>query len=254
MEKSLLKVETTNNSESSILIRLRDLEKQSQQRNLHIESNFLDEEELAQAYKEFPASNYIRYDGGYENARKKKVIFRVDMEDDFSDIVCIKADIDTRFRKITHRDILGALMGLQIARNTFGDFWIEEDSIYLYTSSSMAKFLIENFIKIANLSVTFYQIEEKPEQPFHTKKIQVVVSQPRLDAIVAALAHTSRNQAKEMIQAGKVQLNHVVLVSPDELCNNNVTISIRGVGRFEYLGIVSKTRKNRLVIEVNQYI
>ena len=57
-----------------------------------------------------------------------------------------------------------------------------------------------------------------------------------------------------MIQAGKVQLNHVVLVSPDELCNNNVTISIRGVGRFEYLGIVSKTRKNRLVIEVNQYI
>ena len=254
MEKFLLIVETTNNSESSILIRLRDLEKQSQQKNRHVESNFLDEEELAVAYKAFPESEYVHYDGGYEGARKKKVIFRVDREDDFSDIVCIKADVDMRFRKITHRDILGALMGLQIERSSFGDFWIEEDSIYLYTSSSMAKFLIENFIKIANLNVTFYQIDEKPIQQFHTKTIQVIVSQPRLDAIVASLAHTSRNHAKEMIQAGKVQINHVVLVSPNELCNNNVTISIRGIGRFQYLGIVQTTKKNRVVCELKQYI
>ena len=110
MEKSPLKVETNNNPETSILIRLRDLENQSQLKNRHVESNFLDEEELAIAFKAFPKSDYIRYDGGYKNARKKKVIFRVDVEDDFSDIVCIRADIDTRFRKISHRDILGALI------------------------------------------------------------------------------------------------------------------------------------------------
>ena len=254
MEKSHLKVETNNNSESSILIRLRDLENQSRQKNRHIESNFLDEQELAVAYTAFGESSYIRYDGGYPGARKKKVIFRVDLEDDFSDIVCIKADIDTRFRKITHRDVLGALMGLQIERNAFGDFWIEENHIYLYTSQSMAKFLIDNFIKIANLNVTFYQIDEHPIQVFQTKRIEVVVAQPRIDAIVAAVAHISRNQAKEMIQSGLVQINHVSLVSPNEVCDNNCTISIRGVGRFTYLGVNHETKKGRVVVALDQYI
>ncbi len=254
MEKFLLKAETNNNSESSILIRLHDLENQSRQKNRHIESNFLDEEEQALALKSFPESSYIHYDGGYEGARKKKVIFRVDLEDDFSDIVCICADIDTRFRKITHRDILGALMGLQIQRNTFGDFWIDDNHIYLYTSHLMAKFLIENFTKIANLNVSFYEIEEHPIQQFSTKRIQAIIAQPRLDAIVAALAHTSRKDAKEMIQAGRVQINHITLVSPGELCDNNCTISIRGVGRFRYIGIVQTTRKSRMVAEFDQYV
>ena len=123
---------TNRKEDIPILVRLRDLERQSEQQHRHIESFFLNEEELAIAQTEFKEGIYIRYDGGYENALKKKAIFLVDEEDSFSDIVCIQADIDQRFRKIGHRDILGALMHLQIDRHSFGDFWIADNHIYLY--------------------------------------------------------------------------------------------------------------------------
>jgi RNA-binding protein YlmH len=55
-----------------------------------------------------------------------------------------------------------------------------------------------------------------------------------------------------MIRAGLVQLNHVTLEEPDELCNNNVTISIRGIGRFTYAGSSRKTKSGRIAAEFLQ--
>lgn len=113
----------------------------------------------------------------------------------------------------------------------------------------MAEFLIDNLIRISNLNVSFYLIEDHPEQKFQYKKVTAIVSSLRLDAIVASLAHISRTDAKHMITQGLVQVNHVTLVEPDELCNNNCTISIRGKGRFRYTGSVHKTKKDRIVVE-----
>ena len=236
------------------LIRLRDLQKQSERRHMHEESFFLNEEELASVQSEFPESALIRYDGGYEGARKKKVIFLRDEEDGFSDIVCLKAETDQRFRTIGHRDILGSLMSLQIDRHSFGDFWMEENCIYLYTSDQMGRFLEDNLTRISRLNVSFHRIEEHPVQVFYTKKVDAVIASERLDAIVASLAHCSRNEAKEMIRQGKVQINHRVLEAPDKMCDNGNTISIRGTGHFTYQGVRNHTKKDRIVAEFLQDI
>lgn len=66
---------TNRKEDIPILVRLRDLERQSEQQHRHIESFFLNEEELAIAQTEFKEGTYIRYDGGYENALKKKLSF-----------------------------------------------------------------------------------------------------------------------------------------------------------------------------------
>ena len=237
-----------------VTARLADLERQRDRRYMHTESAFLNEEEQAEALLKFPESSLIRYDGGYPNARKKKVIFLRDEEDDFSDIVCIKAEIDQRFRSIGHRDVLGALMHLQIDRHSFGDFWIEQDCIYLYTSDSMASFLCENLIRISSLNVSFEKTEEHPVQQFYTREFEAVVPSARIDSIVAVLAKISRSEAQRMIRQERVQMNHRALVEPDELCDNDCTISIRGTGRFRYLGIVRKTRKDRIVVRFSQDI
>ena len=121
---------TEGKETESVLVHLRDLKKQSERRYMHTESGFLNEEELAAARREFPESALVRYEGGYPEARKKKVIFRKDEEDDLCDVVCISAETDLRFRTIEHRDILGALMSLQIDRRSFGDFWREERHIH----------------------------------------------------------------------------------------------------------------------------
>ena len=238
----------------SLAAHLEDLKEKSETWHRSLASSFLNEEEQAAMQKIFPESALIRYDGGYPGARKKKVIFLADEEDDFSDITCIKAKIDQRFRKIGHRDILGALMSLQIDRHSFGDFWIDDDWIWLYTSPSMARFLIDNLIRINQLSVSFEETDERPVQQFAVKKIQTVAASERMDAIVAALAHCSRSQAKEMIRQGLVQVNHITLEEPDFLAYNNVTISIRGIGRFTYLGAVRRTRSDRIAVEFLQSI
>lgn len=243
-----------NNDSYDVSARLKDLQNQSERRYMHTESGFLNEEELAEASVHFPESALIRYDGGYPGARKKKVIFLRDEEDDFSDIVCISAKADQRFRTIGHRDILGAIMHLQVDRHSFGDLWIDNDRIYLYTSQAMGEFLCDHLIRIANLTVSFEIIPEHPAQVFRTREFEAVVSSPRLDSLVAALANVSRTEAQRMIHQEKVQVNHRTLVNTAELCDNDSTISIRGSGRFTFRGVIRHTRKDRVVVGFSQDI
>lgn len=237
---------------SEIITRLKDLKNQSERWQKHRESFFLTEEEQAAAARFFPPSSFIRYDGGYEGAQRKKVIFTPDEEDDFSDIVCLRTSVSLQFRTIGHRDILGTLMALQIERNALGDFWLEDQTIYLYTSEQMGRFIIDQCTRIGGVSVSFEMIDEHPVRIRKQARLEQVIASNRLDAIVAALAKISRSQAKELIRSGKVQLDHVVLEEPDKICNNNCTISIRGVGRFVYVQTLRKTRKDREIAEFLQ--
>ena len=238
----------------ALVAHLYDLEEKSIRWHKNISSSFLSEEEQAYVQKIFSPSKFIKYDGGYPEARKKKVIFLHGKEDDLSDIVCLKAEIDQRFRKIGHRDVYGAIMNLQITKESFGDFWIEDNAIYLYTSIDMAPFLMDHLLRINQLTVSFYQLDTYPSQVFKTKEISVVVASERIDAIVSGLAHLSRSEAKEMIRKGYVHVNHIELEEPDKICNNGSVISIRGTGRFTFLGFSRKTRNGRIVAEFLQNI
>jgi RNA-binding protein YlmH len=243
----------TTSPHADLIARLQDLKRQSIARGRTTASFFLDEEEQAAARTVFPESADVVYDGGYPGARKKRVIFR-NAENDFSvDTVCLQAPVDQRFRAIGHRDILGALMSLQIDRHSFGDFWVEEGRcIFLYTSAAMGRFLKDQLTRIGPLSVQFDETDERPVQVFHTRRFEAVIASERADAIVACLAHLSRAEAQRMIRSGLVQKDHIALEKADELCNNGCTISIRGCGRFTYLGVLHRTRKDRIVAEFLQ--
>ena len=243
-----------NNDSYDVSARMKDLRNQSERRYMHTESGFLNEEELAEASVHFPESALVRYDGGYPGARKKKVIFLRDEEDDFSDIVCIGAKADQRFRSVGHRDILGSIMSLQIDRHSFGDLWIAEDRIYIYTSHAMADFLCAHLLRIGKLSVSFEILPDHPAQVFRTREFEAVVSSERIDSLVAVLAKVSRTEAQRMVRQERVQVNHRTLVDTAELCDNDSTISIRGTGRFTYRGVLRRTRKDRIVVGFSQDI
>ena len=254
----------------SLTAHLWDLREKCQIRHCSAASDFLTEAELTAVMEIFPPSALIRYDGGYEEAAKKKVIFLYDEEDDFSDIVCLQAKIDQRFRKISHRDVLGALMHLQIDRHSFGDFWIDDGMLYIYTAEPMAQFLIDNLTRVNQLRIQLERTDKRPAQVFNTRSFTRVVASARLDALVAGMNVTasvpdfhalvagilncSRDHAKNMIREGLVSVDHRVLEAPDELCNNNVTISIRGSGRYVFKGLLRKTKSGRSAAEFMQYI
>lgn len=245
---------TKTSAEEDLFAHIEDLQEHSQLWHTSVCSKFLTEVQQALLKKRFPASELIKYDGGYPGALKKEVIFLFDEEDDFSDIVCLKAKIDQRFRKITHRDVLGAIMHLQVEPDAFGDLWVDESYVYLYTTMTMADFFVQNLTRINQLNVHFEIIRERPSQQFHFKTIQAVAGSERLDALVASVCHISRAQAKQKIHQGGVSVNHMVLDVPDKVCDNNDTISIRGEGRFIYRGVQHTTKSDRVVAVFDKYM
>ena len=73
-----------------------------------------------------------------------------------------------------------------------------------------------------------------------------------MDSIVASLANVSRSKAMKMIDQGNVKLNDVILEDNEQLCHNDY-VSIRGIGRFQCLGVLSKTKKDRWILSFEKY-
>ena len=56
-----------------------------------------------------------------------------------------------------------------------------------------------------------------------------------------------------MINQGLIKVNDVVLEQNCQLCNNDF-VSIRGVGRFQFIEVSHTTKKDRLVLQVKKFI
>ncbi|MBW9212131.1 MULTISPECIES: YlmH/Sll1252 family protein [Terrabacteria group] len=238
----------------TLVAHLRDLQLKSELWNTCICSNFLEEAEQTKLLPLFPESSCLYYFGGYKGAMKKKVIFSPMGEDGFSDIVCLKAKIDQRFRKIGHKDVLGALMSLQVERSSFGDFWIENDAIYLYTSEDMVSFFEQHLTQVNQLRIHWERLTDYPVYERAFREFEVIVASYRIDAMVSALMKTSREKAKHQIQAGQVSVNHEMIEDAGKLCHNGTTISIRGCGRFQFIEMIRQAKSGRLVAHMKQYI
>lgn len=220
--------------------------------NRQVESTFLSLEEQAKVEKAIHNRVEYRIYGGYEDGERAKVIFNC--EDDFSSIVCLKAKISNKFINIKHSDVLGSLMALNIDRNQIGDIFIQDDYAYVYLNRDIAKFVIDNCMSISRLSIKFMFNDLPVKKIVNYQEINIVVTNLRIDCIVAALMNTSREDAKKYIISKNVSINHEILEETNGLCHNNDTISIRKYGRFILKDILNKTKKDRLVVKVYKQV
>ncbi len=193
-------------------------------------------------------------DGGYLGAQRVRFAF-LPYEDDQVEFptICLKASYSKTFAKLTHRDVLGAIMHQGIERDMVGDFIIKDDQIYLFCDAHIESYLICNLTKIKRCSVHF---KRSLETIVHEQKMiqeTKVVSSLRLDVLVSSLGHMSRGKAAEMIQAGLIKVNHMVCEQGATMIKEETTISIRGEGLFLFQGVKGKTKKDHLVIEVAKY-
>lgn len=193
-------------------------------------------------------------DGGYAEAERCRFAFLPYAEDGGIPLtLALRATYSSAFGKLTHRDVLGALMHLGIERETLGDLIVTDTEVIVFCDPEIENYLVCNLTKIKRCSLHFKPYEGivtyRPDIRYETK----IVSSLRLDAIVAVLTKSSRGKAQSLITSGQVKVNHVILEQTSYLCNNNSAISIRGYGRFQLKEAVSKTKKNRLVIEIGMY-
>ena len=200
----------------------------------------------------------LRVFGGYEGAERVKLAFvSADYEGsvDFNVTAC-RVTWDARYRLLSHRDVLGSLMGLGISRERFGDIIMQEDGAVILADTLLLAYLQQNFVKIAMVPVTVSQMVLKDIMPRleKIKEIKTTVASLRLDAIVSSGFGISRTKAAEAIKGDRIQVNWQPAKGPSQDVQEGDVISMRGKGRMEMTQITGTSRKGRTGVLLKRYM
>lgn len=209
-------------------------------------------------------SNYF-YTGGYEEAERKILIFYPEkLEDMLSNINLneyinvIRIILPNELKgEYSHRNYLGGLMKLGIAREKVGDILVDDNGADILVSPEVLKFLLTNISSLTRFSKSkIEKIELKDLRKIEVKKeiITITIPSMRLDNIVAELAKCSRGKANEILEQERVLLNYEIVTKSSKEIKEKDTITIRGKGRFVIKNIVGNSRKGRLFVEVEKFI
>lgn len=172
-------------------------------------------------------------------------------------IVCLKAapSAPKYADKLTHRDLLGALMNLGITREQLGDIVLRDNVAYIFATEKIAPFIADNLTKAKRTQLTVEIVDELPEGALFTLETrQCVVSSERIDGVVAHVYKYSRSQVNELFRAGKIFLNGKCCENTSTVLKDGDTVSVRGEGRFLYRGAVRTTKSGNLSIEIDVYV
>lgn len=157
--------------------------------------------------------------------------------------------------RLTHRDFLGAIMNLGIERDTLGDIVIIDNVGYIFASEDMAGYIAENLTKVKRTDLKAEVIDALPEGELYRTELRLVqASGERLDGIVAKVFSLSREEAQSLFKKRLVFASGKCLDSTSYIPKEGEKISVRGHGRFIYLGQQSLTRKGKMNIAVEVYI
>ena len=172
-------------------------------------------------------------------------------------IECIEITplIEKFAEKLTHRDYLGALMNLGIERSTLGDIIIDGKTAYLFCTQKMAEYIIDNVDKIRHTSVRCAYAKNIPSTTvLELERKNVQVSAARADSVIAKIYNMSRSESVNMFRAKKVFINGRLNENNSAQLKPDDKVTVRGFGRFKYIGVSHETRKGKLNIEVDLYV
>ena len=263
MEKSALLDRLRMDGDDRLtMARVLDRAAQAQNRNIPAATDFLSPREQALAsdllrLAEIPDSSVL-FTGGCEGAERRLILFLpdwLDPSDAEAPIRCLRA----AFRPedgLTHRDLLGSLMGLGVAREKTGDILVSEDSADLLVLDSVAGFLIQNWETAgrAKLRVEAVDLDRVHIPAVRCQDLRDTVSSLRLDAVASTGYRLSRGKAAGLIAAGRVQVNWRECDKPDHLLKQGDMVTARGFGKMELLEVGGLTRKGRISIVVRRYL
>ena len=248
--------------------RLQDLSKRAYFRNIAIFTDFLDLNELHMVHSFHPEENgiHIHYFGGYEGAERQIAAFLPDAfylytdEDEilgkYPMSVIQISPLNGKFAEdLGHRDYLGALLNLGIERSKLGDILIQEKMAYLFACDGMVDFICNELTRVRHTTVQAVRIErEEFDYEPRYEEIRGTVASVRLDSLLSLAWNSSRSKMAPLIEEARVYVNGKLITSNGYHVRENDIISVRGMGRFRYMGMISETKKGRCYVLVYKYI
>jgi RNA-binding protein YlmH len=232
----------------------------AQRRNIPAHTPFLSPHERGLMEKLIAASGYPRaaFLGGYPEAERRICVFLPDwMEEATPEDVglCAIRAIWKDGRELTHRDFLGALMGMGITREKVGDILVGEGTCDILLLEEIRPFLLQSMESAGRSKLRLQAIELEEVQPPETERkvIRDTVATLRLDAVASAGFSTSRSKMADYISAGRVNLNWQECTKPDAMVSQGDTISCRGMGKCKLTEVNGLSKKGRTMIVLERY-
>ncbi|MCL2372200.1 MAG: YlmH/Sll1252 family protein [Defluviitaleaceae bacterium] len=187
--------------------------------------------------------------GGHENAEREMIGFGAGSPADFP-ITPVAVRYNQKFSKApTHRDYLGATLGLGIDRGKVGDILLAAEGATLYVASDIASYVAEGLTQVGRVTVKATAGSTLETTGNTIKEKRVTVSSLRLDAVVSAALNISRGKSAALIDAEKVFVNWKPGKKTQTLSPGD-KITVRGVGRITINTEDGRTKKDRIVITV----
>ena len=225
--------------------RLLDLSRQADRKGIVLFSDFLNLNEqniFHSLQKELYTTAELS--GGYERAERQMVAFIPDAlcyEWSYP-FVCIHAvpQYPKYAEKLTHRDVLGALM---------------QNDIYIFCSETISSFIMDQFTQIRHTMIRSSIIEDVSTLKVHPvfEEHDDMVASNRIDAIIARAYHLSRSEAAAYLTAEKVFINGRCITNCNQSCDNGDIVSVRQKGRFVFETDQSLSKKGKLRVRFMIY-
>ena len=177
--------------------------------------------------------------------------------DEVSDAVGAVRVSGSGFRKLSHRDYLGSILGLGLERDALGDIAVQNGhEAVVFCPRHMASFLCEMLTKVASDTVKCrpYAPDDSFTDGRRYQPLTDTVASPRLDCVVAALTNLSREDAQAAIRSGLVEVEFEPTERTDLLLSPPMTVSVRGYGRFILRAFDGETRKGRLRMRADRLV
>jgi len=239
-----------------------DLARRSYQNNQFTFTDFLSIAQITDFYdniSELPPCGYT-VSGGYEGA--ERVVIRFGSKKDLGyeepfPFVCIRIEpVSMRFAdNLSHRDVLGSIMNIGMEREKLGDIMIRDNIIWVMAMPSLATVIMDELSRIKHTTVACHLEEGIPKALApQLERITVQAASERIDGIISKLCKLSRNSSSELFLEGKIAVNGREMKNHSYNLKEGDVLSVRGFGKFRYVGIGGTTKKGNNIISVDKYV
>lgn len=253
-----------NDEERFLMRHIEDLARTAQTRGIARYSAFLSdrEQDLARAaLGRAEVQEGFRFEGGWPGAERKVLCMEPEQSYGQCPVCCVQLKCRTFSGASlpTHKDYLGSLMGLELRREALGDIVLPENepgTAYVFALEPAAQLICRELFSAGRTELTtrLLALDEVPQFPQTQRETRTAtVSSLRLDAVLSAMLHCSRGAAAELIEAGRVEINHLPQDKPHAAVYEGDVFTIRGKGRFALTALPGKSKKDRMIIEFFQY-
>ena len=168
-------------------------------------------------------------------------------------LVTLRGTIRNAEKPVTQRNVYGALMGLNIEPEKFGDVWMEGNTAYVLTFRHLAEDIIANCVSLGRAAIDFEILDEFVEPRYVFDRKRMTVSSMRVDAIVKAASGVSREDAQKLVTQGHVKLNHEEITSLTKTAESGDILSVRGYGRYKILSADAVSRSGRIAVYIDKF-